>query len=161
MIKYSIRGENIEVTEALRDYVESKLSKVEKYFHEDQELHARVNLKVYREKTAKVEVTIPTGSVTLRAEDVSLDMYGSIDLVVDKIARQIRKNKTKIARKYREKVPTGEMFSTEFNKEEVEEAILQMELLGHDFFIYTDSKDHMTNVLYKREDGNYGLIEAK
>lgn len=96
MIKYSIRGENIEVTEALRDYVESKLSKVEKYFHEDQELHARVNLKVYREKTAKVEVTIPTGSVTLRAEDVSLDMYGSIDLVVDKIARQIRKNKTKL-----------------------------------------------------------------
>ena len=161
MIKCSIRGENIEVTEALRDYVESKLSKVEKYFHEDQELHARVNLKVYREKTAKVEVTIPTGSVTLRAEDVSLDMYGSIDLVVDKIARQIRKNKTKIARKYREKVPTGEMFSTEFNKEEVEEAILQMELLGHDFFIYTDSKDHTTNVLYKREDGNYGLIEAK
>ena len=161
MIKYSIRGENIEVTEALRDYVESKLSKVEKYFHEDQELHARVNLKVYREKTAKVEVTIPTGSVTLRAEDVSLDMYGSIDLVVDKIARQIRKNKTKIARKYREKVPTGEMFSTEFNKEEVEEAILQMELLGHDFFIYTDSEDHTTNVLYKREDGNYGLIEAK
>ena len=175
MIKYSIRGENIEVTEALRDYVESKLSKVEKYFHEDQELHARVNLKVYREKTAKVEVTIPTGSVTLH-------MYGSIDLVVDKIARQIRKNKTKIARKYREKVPTGEMFSTEFNKEEVEEApavevvriknielkpmdveeaILQMELLGHDFFIYTDSKDHTTNVLYKREDGNYGLIEAK
>lgn len=182
MIKCSIRGENIEVTEALRDYVESKLSKVEKYFHEDQELHARVNLKVYREKTAKVEVTIPTGSVTLRAEDVSQDMYGSIDLVVDKIARQIRKNKTKIARKYREKVPTGEMFSTEFNKEEVEEApavevvrtknielkpmdveeaILQMELLGHDFFIYTDSKDHTTNVLYKREDGNYGLIEAK
>ena len=161
MIKYSIRGENIEVTEALRDYVESKLSKVEKYFHEDQELHARVNLKVYREKTAKVEVTIPTGSVTLRAEDVSQDMYGSIDLVVDKIERQIRKNKTKIARKHREKVPTGEVFSADFNNEQVEEAILQMELLGHDFFIYTDSEDHTTNVLYKREDGNYGLIEAK
>ena len=182
MIKYSIRGENIEVTEALRDYVESKLSKVEKYFNEDQELNARVNLKVYREKTAKVEVTIPTGSVTLRAEDVSLDMYGSIDLVVDKIERQIRKNKTKIARKHREKVPTGEVFSADFNNEQVEEApavevvriknielkpmdveeaILQMELLGHDFFIYTDSKDHTTNVLYKREDGNYGLIEAK
>ena len=96
MIKYSIRGENIEVTEALRDYVESKLSKVEKYFNEDQELNARVNLKVYREKTAKVEVTIPTGSVTLRAEDVSQDMYGSIDLVVDKIEREIRKNKQKL-----------------------------------------------------------------
>ncbi len=88
MIKYSIRGENIEVTEALRDYVESKLSKVEKYFNEDQELNARVNLKVYREKTAKVEVTIPTGSVTLRAEDVSQDMYGSIDLVVDDIINE-------------------------------------------------------------------------
>ena len=182
MIKYSIRGENIEVTEALRDYVESKLSKVEKYFNEDQELNARVNLKVYREKTAKVEVTIPTGSVTLRAEDVSQDMYGSIDLVVDKIERQIRKNNTKIARKHREKVPTGEVFSADFNNEQVEEApavevvrtknielkpmdveeaILQMELLGHDFFIYTDSEDNTTNVLYKREDGNYGLIEAK
>ena len=119
MIKYSIRGENIEVTEALRDYVESKLSKVEKYFHEDQELHARVNLKVYREKTAKVEVTIPTGSVTLRAEDVSQDMYGSIDLVVDKIERQIRKNKTKIARKYREKVPTGEMLLTRQGRDDI------------------------------------------
>lgn len=91
MIKFSIRGENIEVTEAIRDYVESKLTKIEKYFVEEQEIDARVNLKVYREKTAKVEVTIPLGSVTLRAEDVSQDMYGSIDLVVDKIERQIRK----------------------------------------------------------------------
>ncbi|EQC76699.1 Ribosomal subunit interface protein [Streptococcus sp. HSISS2] len=105
MIKYSIRGENIEVTEALRDYVENKLSKIEKYFNQDQELNARVNLKIYRGKTAKVEVTIPTGSVILRAEDISQDMYGSIDLVVDKIERQIRKNKTKIARKHREKYP--------------------------------------------------------
>ena len=182
MIKYSIRGENIEVTEALRDYVENKLSKIEKYFNEDQELNARVNLKIYSGKTAKVEVTIPTGSVILRAEDISQDMYGSIDLVVDKIERQIRKNKTKIARKHREKVSTGEVFSVDFNKEEVEEApsievvrtknielkpmdveeaILQMELLSHDFFIYADSEDHTTNVLYKREDGNYGLIEAK
>ena len=137
------------------------------------------NLKVYREKTAKVEVTIPTGSVTLRAEDVSQDMYGSIDLVVDKIERQIRKQKRNV---HREKVPTGEVFPADFNNEQVEEApavevvrtknielkpmdveeaILQMELLGHDFFIYTDSEDHTTNVLYKREDGNYGLIEAK
>lgn len=98
MIKFSIRGENIEVTEAIRDYVESKLTKIEKYFVVEQEIDARVNLKVYREKTAKVEVTIPLGSVTLRAEDVSQDMYGSIDLVVDKIERQIRKNKTKIAK---------------------------------------------------------------
>lgn len=101
MIKFSIRGENIEVTEAIRDYVESKLTKIEKYFAKDQEIDARVNLKVYRERSSKVEVTIPLDSVTLRAEDVSQDMYGSIDLVVDKIERQIRKNKTKIAKKHR------------------------------------------------------------
>ncbi|MXQ48793.1 ribosome-associated translation inhibitor RaiA [Streptococcus pneumoniae] len=182
MIKYSIRGENIEVTDAIRNYVESKVAKIEKYFNEEQELNARVNLKVYREKTAKVEVTIPLGSVTLRAEDVSQDMYGSIDLVVDKIERQIRKNKTKIAKKHREKVPTAQVFTSEFETEvaeevsetrvvrtkhvdlkpmDIEEAILQMELLGHDFFIFTDSEDGQTNVLYKREDGEYGLIEAK
>lgn len=182
MIKYSIRGENIEVTDAIRNYVESKVAKIEKYFNDDQELNARVNLKVYREKTAKVEVTIPLGSVTLRAEDVSQDMYGSIDLVVDKIERQIRKNKTKIAKKHREKPPTSQVFTTAFEVEpseesvethvvrtkhvdlkpmDIEEAILQMDLLGHDFFIFTDSEDGQTNVLYKREDGEYGLIEAK
>lgn len=101
MIKFSIRGENIEVTEAIRDYVESKLTKIEKYFVEEQEIDVRVNLKVYREKSSKVEVTIPLGSVTLRAEDVSQDMYGSIDLVVDKIERQIRKIKLKL-QKHRE-----------------------------------------------------------
>lgn len=182
MIKFSIRGENIEVTEAIRDYVEAKLAKIEKYFVEDSEIDTRVNLKVYREKTAKVEVTIILGSMILRAEDVSQDMYGSIDLVVDKIERQIRKNKTKIAKKNREKVPTGQVFRSEFETEEVEEgsevkvvrtknvtlkpmdveeARLQMELLGHDFFIYTDSEDGETNVLYRREDGDLGLIEAK
>ncbi|MFC3931735.1 ribosome hibernation-promoting factor, HPF/YfiA family [Streptococcus dentapri] len=182
MIKFSIRGENIEVTEAIRDYVESKLSKIEKYFNQSQELNAKINLKVYREKTAKVEVTIPVGSITLRAEDVSQDLYGSIDLVSDKIERQIRKNKTKIAKKHREKVPTGAVFSEEFVAEAVEEvpeakivrtknidlkpmdaeeAILQMDLLGHDFFIYTDAEDATTNVIYRREDGDYGLIEAK
>ncbi|MFC3928365.1 ribosome hibernation-promoting factor, HPF/YfiA family [Streptococcus caprae] len=182
MIRFSIRGENIEVTDAIRAYVEAKIAKIEKYFNDDQELSAKVNLKVYREKTAKVEVTIPLGSVTLRAEDVSQDMYGSIDLVTDKIERQIRKNKTKISRKHKEKVPTAQVFTAEFEAEEVEEnsavnvvrtknielkpmdveeAILQMDLLGHDFFIYTDAEDGATNVLYRREDGEFGLIEAK
>ncbi|WP_165213363.1 ribosome hibernation-promoting factor, HPF/YfiA family [Streptococcus tangpeifui] len=182
MIKFSIRGENIEVTDAIRNYVESKLAKIEKYFNQSQELNAKVNLKVYREKTAKVEVTIPVGSITLRAEDISQDLYGSIDLVSDKIERQIRKNKTKIAKKHREKIATGEVFSAEFVAEAVEEvpeakivrtknidlkpmdaeeAILQMDLLGHDFFIYTDAEDGTTNVIYRREDGDFGLIEAK
>ena len=180
MIKYSIRGENLEVTEALRDYVVSKLEKIEKYFQADQELDARVNLKVYREKTAKVEVTIPLGSITLRAEDVSQDMYGSIDLVTDKIERQIRKNKTKIERKNRNKKSTSQLFTDAVIEEveaapakvvrskqidlkpmDLEEALLQMDLLGHDFFIYVDVEDQTTNVLYRREDGEVGLLEVK
>ena len=180
MIKDSIRGENLEVTEALRDYVVSKLEKIEKYFQADQELDARVNLKVYREKTAKVEVTIPLGSITLRAEDVSQDMYGSIDLVTDKIERQIRKNKTKIERKNRNKKSTSQLFTDAVVEEaeatpakvvrskqidlkpmDLEEALLQMDLLGHDFFIYTDVEDNTTNVLYRREDGDIGLLEVR
>ena len=179
MIKYSIRGENLEVTEAIHDYVVSKLEKIEKYFQAEQELDARVNLKVYREKTAKVEVTIPLGSITLRAEDVSQDMYGSIDLVVDKIERQIRKNKTKIEKKNRSKSATSKIFTEALVEEsvalekvvrtktidiepmELDEAILQMELLGHGFFIYKDVEDNTTNVIYRREDGDIGLLEVK
>ena len=172
MIKYSIRGENLEVTEAIRDYVVSKLEKIEKYLQAEQELDARVNLKVYREKTAKVEVTIPLGSITLRAEDVSQDMYGSIDLVTDKIERQIRKNKNKVA--------TSQLFTDALVEDpnvvqsrvvrskqidlkpmDLEEAILQMDLLGHDFFIYVDVEDQTTNVIYRREDGEIGLLEVK
>ena len=176
MIKYSIRGENLEVTEAIRDYVVSKLEKIEKYFQPDQELDARVNLKVYREKTAKVEVTIPLGSITLRAEDISR----SIDLVTDKIERQIRKNKTKIERKNKNKVATSQLFTDALVEDanvvqpkvvrskqidlkpmDLEEALLQMDLLGHDFFIYVDVEDQTTNVLYRREDGEVGLLEVK
>ena len=180
MLKYSIRGENLEVTDALRDYVVSKLEKIEKYFQAEQELDARVNLKVYREKTAKVEVTIPLGSITLRAEDISQDMYGSIDLVTDKIERQIRKNKTKIERKNRNKVATSQLFTDSFAEEaeevpskvvrskhidlkpmDLEEAILQMDLLGHDIFIYSDAEHSSTNVIYRLEDGDIGLWEVK
>ena len=180
MIKYSIRGENLEVTEAIRDYVVSKLEKIEKYFQPEQELDARVNLKVYREKTAKVEVTIPLGSITLRAEDISQDMYGSIDLVTDKIERQIRKNKTKIERKNKNKIATSQLFTDALVEDanvvqpkvvrskqidlkpmDLEEALLQMDLLGHDFFIYVDVEDQTTNVLYRREDGEVGLQKLR
>ena len=180
MIKYSIRGENLEVTEAIRNYVVSKLEKIEKYFQPEQELDVRVNLKVYREKTAKVEVTIPLGSITLRAEDISQDMYGSIDLVTDKIERQIRKNKTKIERKNKNKIATSQLFTDALVEDanvvqpkvvrskqidlkpmDLEEALLQMDLLGHDFFIYVDVEDQTTNVLYRREDGEVGLLEVK
>lgn len=184
MFRYNVRGENIEVTEAIRDYVEKKVGKLERYFNDVPEATAHVNLKVYTEKTAKVEVTIPLPFLVLRAEETSPDLYASIDLVVDKLERQIRKFKTKINRKSRETAlvpPTdGDLFTTEANDEETndsdldivrtkrlslkpmdsEEAVLQMNMLGHNFFIFEDAETNGTSIVYRRKDGKYGLIET-
>lgn len=182
MLNFNIRGENIEVTPALRDYVENKIERVERYFNGDISANANVNLKVYSDKQTKVEVTIPMKSLTLRAEERHDDMYAAIDLIVDKLERQIRKHKTKVNRKFREREGTGLYFAnvsqpeTAVNDEEYsvvrtkqfdlkpmdqEEAILQMNMLGHDFYIFTDAESDSTNIVYKRKDGKYGLIETK
>ena len=91
MLTYNVRGENIEVTEAIRNYVEKRISKLNKFFGGSVTATAHVNLKVYPDKTAKVEVTIPLSFLTLRAEETSPDLYASIDLVTDKLERQVRK----------------------------------------------------------------------
>ena len=181
MLKFNIRGENIEVTPAIREYVEAKVEKVERYFNEDVNATANVNLKVYNDKQTKVEVTIPMKNVTLRAEERNNDMYAAVDLIVDKLERQIRKHKTKVNRKFRDREGAGVYFATvtkngaEVEEEEYqvvrtkqfdlkpmdeEEAILQMNMLGHDFYIYTDAESDATNIVYKRKDGKYGLIET-
>ena len=179
MFRYNVRGENIEVTEAIRDYVEKKVGKLERYFSDAPDATAHVNLKVYTEKTAKVEVTIPLPYLVLRAEETSPDLYASIDLVVDKLERQIRKFKTKINRKSREKgfdvvlpplpeVPEEEETGLEIVRTkridlkpmDSEEAVLQMNMLGHNFFIYQDAETNETNIVYRRKDGKYGLIET-
>lgn len=183
MLTFNIRGENIEVTQAIRDYVQKRISKLEKYFEQSVDSTAHVNLKVYQNKDAKVEVTIPLPYLTLRAEETSPDLYASIDLVTDKLERQIRKYKTKINRKSREKGLKNLEFTPaeaepaddddEASKLEVvrtkrvslkpmdnEEAILQMDMLGHDFFIYEDAETDGVNIVYRRNDGRYGLIEA-
>jgi putative sigma-54 modulation protein len=185
MIKFNIRGENVEVTDAIRAYVEDKIGKLNKYFNDGHDVTAYVNLKVYTEKRAKVEVTLPAKNVTLRAEDTSQDMYASIDLVEEKLERQIRKYKTRMNRKPRNATPTGELFTDEFAPLEVahevddaqaaivrtkhvalkpmdaEEAVLQMDMLGHDFYVFTDADSNGTHVVYRREDGRYGLIETE
>ena len=179
MLKYNVRGENIEVTSALREYVEKKISKLEKFFEDTSNSTAHVNMKVYSDKNAKVEVTIPLPYLVLRAEETSPDMYASVDLVTDKLERQIRKYKTKVNRKSREKgfknldfVPseTEEVPERSFDivrtkqvsikPMDSEEAILQMDMLGHDFFIYQDAESDGINIVYRRRDGRYGLIEA-
>lgn len=182
MLKFNIRGENIEVTPAIRDYVEGKIERVERYFNEDLNATANVNLKVYNDKQTKVEVTIPLKNLTLRAEERHNDMYAGVDLIVDKLERQIRKHKTKINRKFREREGAGVYFATVAQSEpetesaeeyaivrtkqfdlkpmDQEEAILQMNMLGHDFYIFTDAESNGTNIVYKRRDGKYGLIET-
>jgi len=180
---FNIRGENIEVTPAIREYVEKKITKLERYFSESPDANVNVNLKTYNDKTAKVEVTIPMSQLVLRAEEDHVDMYAAIDLITDKLERQIRKHKTKVNRKFREKGNATEFFgsvdnsaATAVEEDELEivrqkrfnlkpmdseEAILQMDLLGHNFFVYTDAETNSTNIVYKRKDGKYGLIEAK
>lgn len=181
MFRYNVRGENIEVTAAIREYAEKKLSKLEKFFDNVPEATAHVNLKVYTDKTAKVEVTIPLPYLVLRAEETSIDLYGSIDLVVDKLERQVRKYKTKINRKSREKgfTPASMPSAIEEDLDEnngqleivrtkrislkpmdSEEAVLQMNMLGHNFFIFEDSETNGTSIVYRRKDGKFGLIET-
>ena len=178
MLKFNIRGENVEVTESIRDYVIKRISKLEKFLEDNVEANAHVNLKVYPNKTFKVEVTIPLPYLTLRAEETSSDMYGSIDLVTDKLERQIRKYKTKVNRKSREKGYKNMDFVPDVEDEPVsddlkivrtkqislkpmdpEEAVLQMDMLGHDFFVFEDAETNGTSVVYRRKDGRYGLIE--
>ncbi len=183
MLTYNVRGENIEVTEAIRNYVEKRISKLNKFFGGSVTATAHVNLKVYPDKTAKVEVTIPLSFLTLRAEETSPDLYASIDLVTDKLERQVRKFKTKINRKSREKgfgqididsnAPAEPKPAEDDDNLKVvrtkrvslkpmdsQEAILQMDMLGHNFFIFEDADTNGTSIVYKRRDGRYGLIET-
>ncbi|WP_054957490.1 ribosome hibernation-promoting factor, HPF/YfiA family [Paenibacillus dakarensis] len=183
-MQFSIRGQQIEVTEALKDYVDKKLSRLEKYFEAPPTSEGYVTLSVIR-GLHTVEVTIPLQGVVLRAEDRSDDMYASIDAVVDKLERQIRKHKTKLNRKFRqvgshktvfveEGTPTGAASGEQYDEDDlevvrtkrfamkpmdVEEAILQMNMVGHDFFVFTNIESQEVNVVYKRDDGKYGLIE--
>jgi putative sigma-54 modulation protein len=180
-MKYNVRGENIEVTPAIREYVEKKISKLERYFTEAPDSKVNVNLKFNQDKTSKVEVTIPLPHLVLRAEETNEDMYAAIDLITDKLERQIRKHKTKVNRKFREKGTFPIAFTTSENTDihdddddlevvrtkrfdlkpmDSEEAILQMNMLGHSFYVFTNAETNRTNVVYRRKDGRYGLIEA-
>src|SRR3982751_2201299 len=123
-MNYNIRGENIDVTPAIREYIEKKITKLERYFTETPNANVNVNLKTYSDKTAKVEVTIPMQNLVLRAEEVHNDMYAAIDLITDKLERQIRKHKTKVNRKVREKGGITELF---VNNVEVDAGTLVVE----------------------------------
>ncbi|SDP33807.1 ribosome hibernation-promoting factor, HPF/YfiA family [Clostridium gasigenes] len=177
-MRISIIGKNIELTPALKEMVEKKISKLDKYF----EPHVEARAKLTVQKNRHIfEVTIPFNGVILRGEEATDDMYKSIDIVEEKLERQIRKQKTKLARRsmeslkfpYIDEVAVGDDDANEkepsivrmkkfcANAMSSEEAILQMELLGHSFFIYEDIDEASICVIYKRKDGNYGLLEPQ
>jgi len=174
-MRIRVSGKNIEVTNALRERVEKKLSKFEKYFNPDTEANATLTVEKNRHI---IEVTIPFNGVILRGEEATEDMYASIDKVVEKLEKQIAKYKTKLEKKIKDGSVRFENLT--FDQEEddaepkivktkrfamkpmpVEEAVLQMELLGHNFFMFYNADSEEVNVVYKRKDGNYGLIEPE
>ena len=175
-MKFNIRGQKITVTKAIKSYVEEKIGKLDKYFSNPEDLTANILVKV-RGNDQIVEVTIPTKIVVLRAEEANDDLYASIDLVLSKLERQIRKNKTKMLSKNNKgnfdtfnldfeaikeknnKIVKRKTLDTKPMSEE--EAILQMELVDHPFFIFRNSKNDNIDVVYKRKDGNYGIIQTK
>ncbi|SFL83715.1 ribosome hibernation-promoting factor, HPF/YfiA family [Salibacterium qingdaonense] len=199
-MNYNIRGENLEVTPALKSYVEKKVSKLERYFDTTPVADVHVKLQVHNTGN-NIEVTIPMPNLLLRAEEEHNDMYAAIDLVVEKLERQIRKHKTKVNRKFRQNDGVKHMFKEDdieaLNEEiangglsngnglveeeeedvednqivrtkrfnlkpmDAEEAILQMDMLGHGFFVFSNSVNGDTNVVYRRKDGRYGLIEPE
>ena len=174
-MKVTVIAKNMELTEALKEIVQKKISKLEKYFEKDVEAKATLSVQKNRQI---IEVTIPFNGAILRGEESTSDMYKSLDLVEDKLERQIRKQKTRLSRKHGGSVRFGELSDIDSNVEEdlgklvrvkkfgvkpmnSEEAILQMDLLGHNFFVFQDADTNRVNVVYKRKDGDYGLLEPE
>ena len=176
-MRITITGRNIELTPGIKEAVEDKLSKLEKYFKPDTDVN--VTLSVEKERQ-KIEVTIPTKGHTIRAEEVSNDMYVSIDLVEETLERQLIKYRTKIISK---KMNAAASFKAEYLEEQYEDdeeeikivrskrydlkpmypedACIQMELLGHDFFVFVNAETDEVNVVYKRKANTYGIIEPE
>ncbi len=172
-----IRGEKIEVTSAMKEHITEKLTKLDRLFEKPEKITANVLVRIRGDKQI-VEVTVPTQKFTLRAEERNKDFYAAVDLVTDILERQLRKNKEKIKGKYKNQEPIEFNFDYEDIEEQEEtkivkrknvsmkpmdeeEAILQANLLGHDFFIFKNTDEDCVSVVYKRKEDNYGIINVK
>ena len=173
-MKYIIRGEKVEITEAIKKYITEKIGKLDKYFSNPEEIKANVLVRI-RGVEQIVEVTIPIKKIVLRCEERDEDLYKAIDLASDKLERQLRKNKTKMMKQKKDvtKAIRFEEMEPIEEKEEIvkrkkiemkpmseEEAMMQMDLIDHDFFVYKDVETKTVNVIYKRKDGTFGIIET-
>jgi len=176
-MELNIRGDKVTVTKAIKDYIIDKMDKLNKYFDSDKVIKATIIIRV-RNNEQIIEVTVPTNKFTLRAEEKHTDLYAAVDLVVDKLESQIRKNKSKLNSKYKNVVQldirTDFEVQDDLDEEKIvkrknidskpmdeEEAILQMELLNHDFFVFKNIDEECVSVMYKRRDGDYGIINVK
>lgn len=174
-MRFDILGRNIVVTPGLRAAVEEKLGKLDKFFNPDTEVHVTLSVEKDRQK---IEVTIPVKGNIIRSEQVSNDMYISIDLVEEVIERQLKKYRTKIVDKHQSGSAFTSLFTEEsFGEEEdvkivktkkfdikpmyPEDACVQMELLGHSFYVFINAETDQVNVVYKRKGDTYGLIEPE
>ncbi len=172
-----IRGDKLEVTKAMKDYINEKLKKLEKYLEKSDDVRANVLVKV-KGHLQTVEITIPLRNFIIRSEETQEDFYAAVDKAIDVMERQIRKNKTKIkAKENKTKIDFSfidieeeeEPSETEIIKRkkievkpmDEEEAILQLELLGHEFYLFKNIDTNKEAVIYKRKNGGYGLIEAE
>ena len=178
-MKLNIRGDKLLVTDSIKSYIEEKISKLEKYF-DRKDIEAKIVVRVANNRQI-IEVTIPTNKYTLRAEEHHQDLYAAIDLVIDKLERQIRKNKTKLNERYKKEnfmdfnFDFIESFENEDEEEDLivkrknielnlmdeDEALLQIELLNHDFYIFKNANEDCISIIYKRKDGKFGIINAK
>lgn len=174
-MQITVLGKNLEITTELREYAEKKVAKIGKFF-EHNPVGAQVTLSTFRGQEI-AEITVQINGLLLRSEEKSHDMYGSIDGAVEKIERQVHKFKTRINRKLHKNRVTLE--SVQWQEEEAappqikrikrvpvkpmnpEEAVMQMDLLGHDFYVFSNDNTAALNVVYRRRDGNYGLIEPE
>lgn len=175
-MKFIVSGKNFEITNALKDRVISKMGKLSKFFQPDTEAHITMSVEKNRQI---VEVTIHFNGVVIRGEVSEPDMYASIDKVIDIVEKQILRNKTRLEKRLRDgafrvdtpDAPREVLEETDFKvmrskkfpvkPMDVEEAILQMNLIGHEFFVFSNASTRQVNVVYKRKDGNYGLIEPE
>ncbi|MDI7247662.1 MAG: ribosome-associated translation inhibitor RaiA [Bacillota bacterium] len=183
-MEITVKGKNVEVTKPLRDYAEKKVRKIQRFFEGDM-IDAQVTMGIEKGLHI-VEVTMQINGLLLRGEEKTGDMYASLDGAVDKIERQIRKYKTRINRRLRQIgahlveaafTPEGVGAAEQAEEAEeahivrtkrfamkpmsVQEAVMQMELLGHDFYVFSNAETEEVNVVYRRKDGNYGLIEPE
>ncbi len=174
-MKYNIRGNKLEVTDAISDYIKNKVSRVEKYLDDNDEVEVKALVSA-KGKDQKVEITIWSGKYNIRAEETNTDLYAAIDLVMDKLEKQFRRYKDKISSLKNKGEVMPDLAIEDFFEEDEQtivrrkevflkpidedEAITQMELLGHSFFVFKNVETNKINVVYKRHDGDYGIIEA-